>query len=81
MLPFGNVDGLYPFVAGMKGIPTPGQAQESEGFASFPAPRGEVWILTLTALARESLTIPWSLSPCFVCQSIPRRYSPVHTGH
>jgi len=37
----------------MKGIHTPGQAQESGGFASFSAPRGEVWILTLPALARE----------------------------
>ena len=26
----------------MKGIPTPGQALDPGGFASFPAPRGEV---------------------------------------
>ncbi len=51
MLPFGNVDGLYPFVAEMKGIPTPGQAQESGGFASAAAPRGVVSHPTFPALA------------------------------
>jgi len=38
----------------MKGINTPpGQALDPGGKASFFAPRGEVWILTLPALARE----------------------------
>ena len=43
----------------MKGINTPG------GFASFVAPRGEVWILTLPALARESGPFhgPFPLAP------------------
>jgi hypothetical protein len=39
----------------MKGVNTPpGQALDLGGKASFFAPRGEVWILTLPALARES---------------------------
>jgi len=34
-----------------KGIDAPGRALESKGFSSFTATRGEVWILTLPALA------------------------------
>ena len=59
----------------MKGIKTPEQALGPEGFAPFSAPRGEVWNLSLPALARQRihgmaplLSLRWAMQVSFRCR-------------